>query len=263
MYAAKKGDALKVVGNGDVKFLTSNGTTATLKNVLFIPELASNLLSGPQFIRAGATAVVGKETMILMGEELIVTGEFEDPFWNMKVPVVYSAGTVYALECVKEHVLVHQRFGHLNYSTLKDLNLVKEKAFWDACVKANSVRKPYRKAKVDQRTSDPLGVLHIDLFGPVQGEYCALVIDEYSDETMPLFLTHKSDFCKEFFDLACYLENQWNRKIKKIRCDGGGEFVNNDLIDWCKNKGVDLSTTNPYSPQQNGIAERRNRTINH
>jgi transposase InsO family protein len=49
--------------------------------------------------------------------------------------------------------------------------------------------------------------------------------------------------------------------VKRIRCDNGGEYKNNALREWCKNKGIVIEFTAPYSPQLNGTAERLNRTI--
>jgi hypothetical protein len=58
-----------------------------------------------------------------------------------------------------------------------------------------------------------------------------------------------------------YIERKFDRKPKIIRVDGGGEFVNDRMRKWCAEKGIELQTTAPYSPSQNGVAERFNRTL--
>jgi transposase InsO family protein len=56
------------------------------------------------------------------------------------------------------------------------------------------------------------------------------------------------------------IENQLNKKIKGIRCDNGTEFKNANLIELCGTKGIKRDNSNPRTPQQNGVAERKNRT---
>ncbi|GJT93562.1 putative ribonuclease H-like domain-containing protein [Tanacetum coccineum] len=63
---------------------------------------------------------------------------------------------------------------------------------------------------------------------------------------------------KEFIAL---IENQLNKKVKGIRCDNGTEFKNAKLIELCGEKGIKRDYSNPRTPQQNGVAERKNRTL--
>lgn len=63
---------------------------------------------------------------------------------------------------------------------------------------------------------------------------------------------------KEFITL---IENQLNKKVKEIRCDNGTEFKNVILIELCKSKGIKRDYSTPRTPQQNGVAERKNRTL--
>src|SRR6267154_3649460 len=57
------------------------------------------------------------------------------------------------------------------------------------------------------------------------------------------------------------LERCWENKPRKIRVDNGKEYINNELLTWCKDKGIEIQTTAPYTPEQNGVAERFNRTL--
>ena len=63
---------------------------------------------------------------------------------------------------------------------------------------------------------------------------------------------------KEFSD---YVENKFNRKIQRLRCDRGTEYTNNAFENYCKSKGIDVEFTIANSPSQNGKAERLNRTL--
>ena len=57
------------------------------------------------------------------------------------------------------------------------------------------------------------------------------------------------------------IECQLGKLPKMVRADNGREYVNRDLIGWCLDKGIELQTTAPYTPEQNGVAERYNHTI--
>ncbi|GJZ11031.1 ribonuclease H-like domain-containing protein [Tanacetum coccineum] len=58
-----------------------------------------------------------------------------------------------------------------------------------------------------------------------------------------------------------WIENQLNQKVKTIRCDNGTEFKNRDVIEFCGSKGIKREYSNARTPQQNGVAERKNRTL--
>nr|GEX69764.1 putative ribonuclease H-like domain-containing protein [Tanacetum cinerariifolium] len=94
------------------------------------------------------------------------------------------------------------------------------------------------KSKLVNSVSKPLHTLHMDLFGPT------------SDET--------SDILKKFIT---EIENLNDLKVKIIRCDNGGEFRNKELNDFCSQKGIKREFSNAKTPQQNGVAERRNRSL--
>jgi len=57
------------------------------------------------------------------------------------------------------------------------------------------------------------------------------------------------------------METRLNKKVVKIRCDNGKEYINNIVINWCKGKGIELNTTIPHIPKLNGKAECLNRTL--
>ncbi|GJW65556.1 putative ribonuclease H-like domain-containing protein [Tanacetum coccineum] len=106
-----------------------------------------------------------------------------------------------------------------------------------ACQKGKQ-HKASCKAKSVNSISHSLQLLHMDLFGPT------------SDETSGIL----KDFIRQ-------IENQLNQKVKTIRCDNGTEFKNKDVIEFCGSKGIKREYSNARTPQQNGVAERKNRTL--
>ncbi|GJR76437.1 putative ribonuclease H-like domain-containing protein [Tanacetum coccineum] len=142
----------------------------------------------------------------------------------------------------------HRRLGHVNFKNLNKLmkgNLVRglpSKIFQNdhtcvACQKGKQ-HKASCKAKLVSSISQPLQLLHMDLFGPT------------SDETSGIL----KDFIRQ-------IENQLNQKVKTIRCDNGTEFKNRDIIEFCGSKGIKREYSNARTPQQNGVAERKNMTL--
>ncbi|GJR56040.1 putative ribonuclease H-like domain-containing protein [Tanacetum coccineum] len=176
-----------------------------------------------------------------------------------------------------EAKLWHRRLGHLNFKNLNKLvkdNLVRglpSKSFKNdhtcvACQKGKQ-HKASCKAKIDRYVTHPLHTLHMDLFGPTSvrsinhASYCLVITDDYSRFCWVFFLAKKdetSDILKTFIR---QIENQLNQKVKIIRSDNGTEFKNRVMLEFCGEKGIKQEFSNARTPQQNGVAERMNRTL--
>src|SRR6267154_1237001 len=76
-----------------------------------------------------------------------------------------------------------------------------------------------------------------------------------------MFLNHKDEATAKMKQHLMYLERRWENKPRKIRVDNGKEYINNELLTWCKDKEIEIQTTAPYTPEQNGVTERFNRTL--
>ena len=74
-------------------------------------------------------------------------------------------------------------------------------------------------------------------------------------------MTHKSEALDSFKKYKLEVENQLERKIKLLRTDHGGEYISGLFKSFCKDHGIRRHYTMPYSPQSNGVAERRNQTL--
>nr|GEX36195.1 putative ribonuclease H-like domain-containing protein [Tanacetum cinerariifolium] len=123
------------------------------------------------------------------------------------------------------------------------------------------------KTKPVSSVDQPLYRLHMDLFGPTfvlslnKKIYCLVVKDDYSRFTWVFFLATKDETSPILKTFITGLENQFSLKVKVIRSDNGTEFKNNDLNQFCGIKGIKMEFSVPRTPQQNGIAERKNRTL--
>jgi transposase InsO family protein len=105
------------------------------------------------------------------------------------------------------------------------------------------------------------------VFGPVlvlslgKSVYYVSFIDDFSRNTWIYFLRNKSEVFDKFKEIKALVENQTKKKIKVFRIDNGGEFYRNEFKEFCKKYGIARQKTTPYTPQQNGVAERMNRTL--
>nr|GEZ95286.1 putative ribonuclease H-like domain-containing protein [Tanacetum cinerariifolium] len=123
------------------------------------------------------------------------------------------------------------------------------------------------KTKPVSFVDQPLYRLHMDLFGPTfvkrlnKKSYCLVVTDDYSRFTWVFFLATKDETSPILRTFITGLENQLSLKVKVIRSENGTKFKNHDLNKFCGMKGIKREFSVPRTPQQNGIAERKNRTL--
>ena len=169
----------------------------------------------------------------------------------------------------------HWRFGHISYGglkTLQDKKLVSgffpdrtfPKPDCIACTQAKLTHKPFPSTAT--RTKGIGNLTHMDLWGKYEihsihgNQYYILLIDDYSRYVTVQFLKSKNQATQHICDYMTHLSVR-NFAPQAIRVDRGSEFLNKDLLNWCKERGIDIEPTAPYSPSQNGVAERMNRTL--
>ncbi|GJZ84287.1 putative ribonuclease H-like domain-containing protein [Tanacetum coccineum] len=176
-----------------------------------------------------------------------------------------------------ESKLWHRRLGHLNFKTMNKLvkrNLIRGLPFKlcendQTCV-AYQKGKQHRascKSKSENLISLPLHLLHMDLFGPtfvkslMKKMYCLVVTDDFSRFTWVFFLATKDETSGILKSFITRIENLVDHKVKVIRYDNGTEFKNKEMNQFCGMKGILRQYSVARTPQQNGVAERRNKTL--
>nr|GEV43333.1 putative ribonuclease H-like domain-containing protein [Tanacetum cinerariifolium] len=204
----------------------------------------------------------------------------ENNMYNVNLKNIVPSGDLtclFAKATIDESNLWHIRLGHINIKTINNLvkgNLViglPTKVFKNdntcvACKKGKQHRASC-KTKPIISIDQPLYKLHMDLFGPTfvkslnKKSYCLVVTGDYSRFTWVFFLATKDETSPILKTFITGLRNQLSLKVKVIRSDNGTEFKNNDLNQFCGIKGIKREFSVPRTPQQNGIAERKNRTL--
>ncbi|GJR15962.1 putative RNA-directed DNA polymerase [Tanacetum coccineum] len=282
-----------VAFGGSKGYITGKGKIKTGKldfeDVCFVKELQHfNLFSVSQ--------MCDKKNKVLFtdSECLVLSPEFKLPDANqvlLRIPrqnnmysfnlenIVPSGGLacLIAKATIDESNKWHRRLGHVNFKNLNKLvkgNLVRglpSKIFQNdhtcvACQKRKQ-QKASCKAKSVRSISQPLQILHMDLFGPTSVRslnhktYCLVITDDFSRFSWVFFLRTKDETSGILKDFIRQIKNQLNQKVKTIRCDNGTEFKNMNVIEFCGSKGIKREYSNAKTPQQNGVAKRKNKTL--
>nr|GEY08256.1 hypothetical protein [Tanacetum cinerariifolium] len=229
---------------------------------------------GKETFRGGEGRITGKgiiRTPTLDFENVYYVKELQQfNLGNLACLVTYASFD----ECVEWH----RQMAHVNSKNMNSLvkhNLVRglpSKLFKNghtcvACCKGKQHKVFYKTIKAVSSISEPLQLLHIDLFGPTSIRsidhkyYCLVITDDYSRFCWVFFLEHKDETYSIFKNFINLVENQLNKKVKAIRCDNGIEFKNAHIIELYGSKGIKREYSNPRTPQQNRIAERKNKTL--
>ncbi|KAJ9506620.1 hypothetical protein QJQ45_003854 [Haematococcus lacustris] len=179
----------------------------------------------------------------------------------------------------------HQRCGHASFSVLTRMQReemvngvpVKRAAFAEAASSAAicpgcAMGKQHRRVRFDLSTNAPpvtaaLGLVHMDVCGPMPhagrdgSRYIATFLDEHTGLSVIQLLTSKDQVPAAVQRVITELETQSGQRCKALRSDNGSEYSNKTMSAWCSSKGIQQQFSAPYCPEQNGKAERLNRTI--
>lgn len=172
--------------------------------------------------------------------------------------------------------LWHNRMGHVNYQALSMMSrgnmakgmprIAKPKESCTDCLMAKQAKKSVPSCS-NFTASKVLELVHADLCGPITPEtasgkgYFLLLVDDFSRVMWVYMLKYKDEALSMFKKFKALVEDGSERKIKVLRTDRGGEFLSKSFVQYCEENGIERQYTNPYTPQQNGVLERRNRTV--
>jgi len=271
---------MTVVGTGSVR-LTFNGTAFLIRNVYYVPELHKNLLSIGQLQERGLSILIknGKCSIYHQSKGLIV----QTTMTSNRMFILFDEGCTTPSpidDCLHTTAdttnLWHQRFGHLHYKGLKTLqthNMVLGLPTLDStgivcsdCFTGKQHRTSIPKTS-KWHASTILELIHADICGPIEPisnsgkRYFFSLIDDYSRKGWVYLLSEKSEALDYFKLYKNMVEKETGALIKCLRTDRGGEFNSLAFRSFCDENGIKRQLTTTYTPQQNGVAERKNRTV--
>ena len=135
------------------------------------------------------------------------------------------------------------------------------------CVRGKMATSPFSHTSgSDVQTSVPFELVHSYVMGPIKlvskggSRYIVTFMDDYSRMMFVYPIKKKSEVFEKFKMLKAQVETQYDSKIRCIRLDNGGEYISKRFNQYCANQGIAHQTSAPYSPQQNGLARRINRS---
>ncbi|KAJ0390583.1 hypothetical protein ATCC90586_011215 [Pythium insidiosum] len=117
------------------------------------------------------------------------------------------------------------------------------------------------------KTSMPFELVHSDVMGPIKppskggAKYLVTFIDDFSRRVYVNVIKSKAEVFRCFKEFVAMVRTQYGLPVQRLRSDNGGEYVSKRFSQFCASQGIVHQTSAPYSPQQNGLAERMNRTI--
>nr|GEY44694.1 hypothetical protein [Tanacetum cinerariifolium] len=253
----------------------------TIKRVYYVEGLNHNLFSVGQFCDADLEVAFQKSTCFirdLNGNDLL-TGSRGTNLYSITHQDTNSPNLIclMAKATSSEAWLWHHRLSHLNFNTINLLSkndimvgLPKLKFVKDhlcsSCELGKSKRKSFH-TKLTSSSKRQLHLLHMDLCGPmrvasINGKiYVLVIVDDYSRYTWTHFLRSKDETPEVLIDFLRLVQRGLQAQVRIVQTNKGTEFLNQNLHAYFATEGIHHQTSIARTPEQNGVVERRNRTL--
>ncbi|KAJ0909110.1 putative RNA-directed DNA polymerase [Helianthus annuus] len=256
------GSKKKPGGQTGKTFSNSKSNVSSLPSVSpFSPEQVAKLLS-----------LLGEKTNSEsqpsnMGGRILVTGKQDNGLYFVRK----NGNSVnFCFNSLNNSSLWHSRLGHPADQVLSilkdDLGVGSvEKNSCEICHRAKQVRVPFPLS--EYKTKSIGDIIHLDVWGPYKVtsrdgfKYFLTVVDDFTRTVWCYLLRNKMEVFENIESFYELLLTQFKVKVKTFRSDNGTEFVNNKMEVFCKTKGIIHQTSCAYTPQQNGVVERKHRHL--
>jgi transposase InsO family protein len=284
-YAAFDKPKPVVTGNQDVMFAYGSGEIQVtsdvdgvkskhrLTDVWYTPDVIENLFSVPAAAAKGCEYWLTEERCeLLLNGRVILTGHRDQGLYCLNIQVL--APDVQAVACITHSTetlqiwhekLAHQSKQHVE-SFLKEKNIkyVNDNVLCESCIKGKQHRLSFGTRNVT--AEKPGDLVHADLCGPMEEDsfsgyrYFLCFKDDFTKYRSIYFLKTKSEAVDKLKVFLAEARTQ-GHTVKELRTDGGGEFDNVQFRSVTQQSGILHRMTMPFTPEQNGTAERENRTL--
>ena len=274
--------AAVAVGNVFLNF--SNDRSLILRDCLYVPSIRRNLVSVSKLFKDGYSVYFSNSVVIKLNKHFVCSGSLVDDLYiiNPMFPTVQlnELNNTNNLPCKRKEpsklnqtYLWHLRLGHINLNRISRLVRdgplgslqVEELPVCESCLEGKMTKRPF-SAK-GYRAKEPLELVHSDVCGPMNiqarggFEYFITFIDDYSRYGYIYLMRRKSECFEKFKEYKAETEKRLGKCLKTLRSDRGGEYLLGEFKDYLSAEGIVSQLSAPGMPQQNGVAERRNRTL--
>ena len=271
------GSFVNIVGKGSIIFVGKTGERRSLKEIYYIPDLMHNIISLGQATENGCEVNMKGDILTLkdqVGRLLVQVTRSANRLYKAPMEIGYPKCLLSQDDDITE--TWHARLGHVSVGVMN--NMVKkemvvgmpqtthEKSVCSACLAGKQTRNSF-PTKATYRAAQALELVHGDLCGPISpptpssNRYVFVLIDDFSRYMWTRLLREKSEAFDRFKSFKEMVEKRTGLKLKTFRTDRGGEFTSTEFNTFCDENGIIRHLTAPYTPQQNGVVERRNRTL--
>jgi histone deacetylase 1/2 len=266
-----------IVGNGAKLEIVASGSSKlknlNLHDVLYVPQITKNLLSVSKLTSDNNIIAEFDNNCCFVKDKLtgkvLLRGILKDGLYQLSNGSSQTNKDSCVYLSVKENW--HRKLGHPSNNVLdKVLKICNVKTspsdkfkFCEACQLGKSHLLPFKSSS--SHAQEVLELIHTDVWGPspinsISGfKYYVHFIDDSSRFTWIYPLKQKSDTIHAFMQFKNMVEKQFNKRIKIIQCDGGGEFKPVQKV--ALETGIQFRMSCPYTSQQNGRAERKHRHV--
>ena len=270
-------------GTVTITALQTDNSTIVLKleNVFHMPNLTVNLLSGPTIMEKGLY-IDGLTQTIRYEYDKSEICKVQPLRKAIRICTVIPGQTdqpSHALTAAAQSIEVwHRRLGHISFENVrKTAQITKgieigpqngpknEKPACKPCIISKAVRTQSKQPQ--QRCEHAFDKLHVDLLGPItptglDGSNWAMIKTDDASRARWLSTFQKKGDAKIYIqDFITAIHTQYGKYPKSLRLDNGTEYGGDQFKQFCRERGIRLEPTVPYTPEQDGVAERANRTI--
>lgn len=275
------GASISAEGRGEcrIQFINEDNVPSSeiLSDVYYIPKMTGNLLSVRQLAEKGYDLMFTSTGCEINknGKNLAVADMRSGLYYLRTQDSINTAvNHKHNEHCIHS---LHQKFGHrdpeairsmVSANMMDNLKLVEcgiiQKC--EVCLQGKFARLPFPK-KSNSQSVAPGDLVHTDVCGPMRTgsasgkRYFVTFIDDYSRYCFVYFLKNKSEVYDKLKEFVAMFRTQFGSTPKVIRSDRGGEYTGHEVTSFLKGEGIRMQYTAAYSPQQNGVAERKNRSL--
>ena len=271
------GSVARIEGRGKVLFKLKDGGHKALAGVYHIPRLTANIVSIGQLDEDGYRIALHGGILRIwdpQGRLLAKVRRTEDRLYMLTLDI--GKPVCLAAQGSSAAWRWHARYGHLNFRGLRRLaqedmvrglpSIEHVDEVCDSCL-AGKQRRLAFPSEAAYRAQHKLELVHGDLCGPVTpatpsgNKYFFLLVDDLTRYMWLVLLESKGEAATAFKKFQARAEAEAGRRLSTLRTDRGGEFTAGAFADHCAKEGIQRHLTAPYTPQQNGVVERRNQTV--
>lgn len=248
-----------------------------MKNVFYVKDMDRNLISYGKVTKVNKIVSVGNMSKIFdpNGNLIALAIKYND-IYHMTSKIIKSESNSMINSKLTEKEKLHRTLRHVNFNYLKEMcnkqtlddlpkELESDYLKCGICLENKMHNLPFKNERT--RAKELLEIVHTDLNGPhsttgFNGEkYFLTCIDDYTKVAKVYCIKSKDEVYNYFVDYVNLIENKIGKKIKRLRCDNGKEYINKDIINFAREKGISIEPCPPDVHELNGTAEKYNRDI--